>query len=333
MLRGRRFSISFLTYVLLALAFVGLNSYLSQGLALFAKDNTVFLPLMQNLPYPLAQIAYVKVGNDDPGIFVTDTYGNSMVKLTGSASRAGLDYSPDGQKLAFVTGEELYVMNADGSGIIQLTNNGRMMMCCPAWSPDGMQIAYSRWVGLTTVNQALYVINADGSNERQVTDPLAAQAYSDEHPTWSPDGSRIGFVRKYEQGYFQSINVLDLGNLTVTPLTAVAQRRYRDPAWSPDGAKIAFSAIGPIPYPIDYRSYIYVMNADGSGELRLTAPREDMPYSHSPVWSPDGKFLVFVADTSGESTLAIMRSDGTAVDLIVPWPKNMNFRESPDWRP
>src|SRR5260370_7688345 len=65
-----------------------------------------------------------------------------------------------------------------------------------------------------------------------------------------------------------------------------------DPAWSPDGTKIAFTR-GLVPDA----GAIYLMNADGSGQTRLTSGASASDYS--PAWSPDGKRLVFVRGPRG----------------------------------
>ena len=72
-------------------------------------------------------------------------------------------WSPDGERIAFVSGgnlnSDIYVMNADGSGITRLTHNNDASIRRPAWSPDGERIAFSRRDG----NGDIYVMNVDGA--------------------------------------------------------------------------------------------------------------------------------------------------------------------------
>lgn len=87
-----------------------------------------------------------------------------------------------GGKLVFMTssGGDIYTINADGSGLRLLTRGG----LDPALSPDGQQVAFTRWGPM----EGVYLINIDGSNERQVhagTQPKS--------PTWSPDGTQLVF--------------------------------------------------------------------------------------------------------------------------------------------
>jgi uncharacterized protein YgiM (DUF1202 family) len=88
-----------------------------------------------------------------------------------------------GGKLVFATqsGGDLYVANADGSGLRKLASG----VIDPAVSPDGTQVAFTRWDGAEM--GTLYVINIDGSGERVVLgETLQAKS-----PTWSPDGQSI----------------------------------------------------------------------------------------------------------------------------------------------
>ena len=112
-------------------------------------------------------------------------------------------WSPDGQKIAFVSNRDgkpegrfppesdIHIMNADGSGQQKLTRNpaGEGQ---PVWSPDGQQIAFERHVGGVGNNRniEIYVMNADGSGQRRLTSNPAFDGW----PVWSPDGQRIAFT-------------------------------------------------------------------------------------------------------------------------------------------
>ena len=77
----------------------------------------------------------------------------------------------------------IYTRNPDGSELTRLTSGADIE---PAWSPDGTQIAFTRFYGAT--QGEIFVMNADGSNQRRLT----ANA-NDRNPTWSPDGTKIAF--------------------------------------------------------------------------------------------------------------------------------------------
>ncbi len=92
-------------------------------------------------------------------------------------------------RIAFQTNRdgnyEIYVMNGDGSGLTNLTNNPADDWN-PVWSPDGNKIVYS---SNRDGNNEVYVMNADGSNQTNLTNSPA----NDENPDWSPDGKKIAF--------------------------------------------------------------------------------------------------------------------------------------------
>jgi TolB protein len=126
---------------------------------------------------------------------------NSSAEIDDDAS-----WSPDGLKIAWtahdaaddplvIPSQDIYVMNADGSGRVNLTDN-RVEERAPSWSPDGTRIAYMCRVGPPAAAGGpptfeICVMNADGSGVTRLTD----NALPDGTPTWSPDGTRIVFNR------------------------------------------------------------------------------------------------------------------------------------------
>jgi dipeptidyl aminopeptidase/acylaminoacyl peptidase len=125
-------------------------------------------------------------------------------------------------------------------------------------------------------------------------------------PAWSPDGTRLAVRRDTD------IYVLDvIGAAAPVRLTTVGPLNQMA-SWSPDGTQIAFMSTRE---PGNYAS-VFVMNADGSGQVNLT-PKQDGGIntwsSRAPAWSPNGKYLYFTGIRPGAATeqIYVMRADGT----------------------
>jgi len=91
-------------------------------------------------------------------------------------------WSPTGNRIAFVSPEsgndELYVINADGTGLTQLTYNDWEWDKYPSWSPDGQQLAF--WSNRESRRKQIWIMNVDGSNVRN----LSNNQYNDWEPVW-----------------------------------------------------------------------------------------------------------------------------------------------------
>ena len=186
----------------------------------------------------------------DRAVVVAPTPAPATRLTVHDAFDSGPDWSPDGRRIAFASDRdgsfEVYVMNADGSGVTRLTKNDAVDVS-PTWSPDGRRIAFS---STRDGSFEIYVMNADGSGVTRLT---VNDAY-DVYPAWSPDGRHIAFDSDRDGN--REIYVMNADGSGVTRLTDHGADDFT-PAWSPDGLRIAFTSGS------GGNTEIYVM--DGSG--------------------------------------------------------------------
>lgn len=197
-------------------------------------------------------------------------------------------------KIAFVSerdgNNEIYVMNSDGSGQTNLTNTPSRGEVDPTISPNGEVIVYSD-------QEDLWRMDKDGSNQARITSDGHRKLQTDFHP----DGNQILFTALYDNNW--DIFSIPLANGSSTRLVDnLGSDNESD--WSPDGRRFIFKG-DPVNEAEDE---IYVRNADGSGQVRLTTTGGNA----DPRFSPDGTRILFGSTRdSGNSQIYVMNADGS----------------------
>jgi Tol biopolymer transport system component len=159
-----------------------------------------------------SKIVFHSFRDGDPEIYVMDADGGNQTRLT---NHLGWDaepaWSPDGAKIAFERGSsdtgrpvELYVMNADGTGLTVLPTALREIDCPPTetidgspnWSGDGQRLVFHHLECGGLIPGSINTIYADGSGEQVVVQADVNESIL--RPAWSPDGTKI----VYDGGQF-----------------------------------------------------------------------------------------------------------------------------------
>jgi Tol biopolymer transport system component len=251
--------------------------------------------------------------------------------------------SPDGSRILFVSNRggtpDVYVINADGSGEVRLTNSpddeGRAQ-----WTADGKRIWLFRFADDAT---RISILDRDGSHERQVgrvpgragsispdgkrvihwtggwtaqrlmisrLDGNGTKVVNDGKSVawgtqWSADGKQIAFG-SYDAEHVLRVFVMNADGTNRRPLTHLRTEEgsAQMPAWSRDGRRIAFQA------DHDKVGDIWVIDADGSNAHRVSSPHVSYA-DETPFWFPDGKQISYQSNRSGLMQVWIMNADGT----------------------
>ncbi len=277
------------------------------------------------------RLVFVSDRDGADAVFVTSARSGEAVSPPVRVSAAGAKrpaLSPNGRRVAYVAarpsgaaGSDIFVSNVNGTDPRRVTNadarDSGAFNAEPAFSPDGRFLAYVR-------DRALCVTDldaADPANARVLTPPGILILSIAGGLTWSPDGSYlvcpVDTPGLHGETLRSSLHRVAADGSGITRLARPGDGEGgppiegRFPCFSPDGARIVFS--NPAPNlsggGVDYVSEeIYVMNADGSGVVRLT----DHPAAdREPAFGRDGQTIFFTSDRDGNDDIYAMNADGT----------------------
>ena len=226
------------------------------------------------------RVAFESFRDGNYEIYVMGANGSAPTNITQHDARdSSPAWSPDGRQIAFVSdrngdrelykgsglyNSDIFLMNADGTGVEQLTFEPGNGAGGPAWSPDGSSIAFVSSGEIFAIELASGDVRRISNNDLSVS-----------RPSWSPDGAWIAYIEI--QGEFSHVWVMDADGSEARQLTFGNFWEWT-PTWSPDGTHIAVGRL------VEETRYdIYMVPLDGGLEERVTDdPYDDM----DPSWTP-----------------------------------------------
>jgi Tol biopolymer transport system component len=224
-------------------------------------------------------IAFTSTRTGASQVYVRATDGTEEQLTNGTPGGASAPtFSPDGSRIAYSAGNDIWLMHADGTHKVNLTHDAKNNTD-PIWAPDGTKIAF-----LSTrdvVSAEIYSMPAGGGAPHRITH----NAMTERNLSWAPTGTRIAFDAS---GNGATPNVQIYAAAVATgAITNLSNNPYNDrsPDFSPSGALIVF---------ISDRSAggnLWLMSADGSAPTPAGTPNVYVG-PVGPTWSADGSQIV-----------------------------------------
>jgi Tol biopolymer transport system component len=269
-------------------------------------------------------IAFVTSRAGFPQIWTVDptTGVEHNVSNDGTAESAPA-WSPFGTKLAYSSGDDVWVMRANGTQRVDLTASDMHGDDEPTWSPDGKKIAFVSDRD-TTGRTQIYVMQANGAHVVRRTN----DAGNDTDPQWSPDGKHIAFVSDVS------------GNLDVwsmhpsgAALKDLTNNTTADgaPSWSPDSTHIVFTSGRS--HPGSVGADLFVMNADGSDPTAFVHEANGYSDGDGAAFSPDASEFVFSANDGAGSQQLWLDSVGGGENVRLTNDSGNPHDVAADWQP
>jgi dipeptidyl aminopeptidase/acylaminoacyl peptidase len=299
----------------LVLCSIALAAALASGAAALAATSS-----RSSTPGANGHLLVASGHRHEMGLFAMQPRSGDRLALAYGGDQ-GAAYSPDGTKIAFMNNYdgdyEICVMNADGTGIKQLTKNSSLD-AYPSWSPDGTRIAF-------TSNRDgdfdIWVMNPDASEQTNIT---SDDPWVDDAPRWSPDGRWIAIETDRYNGV--SAELITPDGTTQATIGSIQYATWFD-SWSPDGKSLLVDSNR----GGDYDIYRYDISGTAPLQWDLLQAKivsDDNAVEGPAIWSPDGKQIALSSNRDGDFEVYMMNADGgpqrqvthnTIDDVVLDW--------------
>jgi Tol biopolymer transport system component len=250
-------------------------------------------------------------------VYTANSDGTHVLQVT-DANSCCAAWSPDGSRL-LVSGPNsdgmiaTSILNADGTDFhtLPLLTPG-LGLACTVWSPNGKYCAAQGGSPDPSVNasvEGVYRVNVNNGSAVRLT------SGNDIPGDYSPDGSKIVFGRYDANGNGLALYIINANGTGLHRLITEIFQPVNDGSWSPQGNQIVFSRHVTANVP----GSIWVINSDGTGLHQINVQGLNCGKSvgcHEPQWSPDGKRIIFAANTAQGTFVYTMSADGTGLEKI-----------------
>ncbi len=248
------------------------------------------------------KMAYVSSPNRTFQITVLDFKSGKHEQLTFSLSpkrNFSPSWSPDGDRIAFASDRDgdmdIYIMDANGRDVSNLTDDSLWNDSSPHWSPVSNNIVFISYCG--TEWDEVYLLDVQTGIQRKLT----SSSYFAAHPRWSPNGSQIAYLSTHVPlpAFVQPNTAIWRVKSDGSDLEKIVTQGETNthPKYSPNGEWVAFESY------IDSNSDIYTLNINTQELIRLTTHHG---YDSYPDWSPDGERIAFVSGRDGNLDIFTM---------------------------